>query len=475
MVEEFDKLYVVSDLHLGGPVGKRACRETPTLVKLIQAAIRDPLPRVALVLNGDIFDFLAIGPEAKEFNLHPERVLRAMGKDEEYKPFFDELGKFVREEARERHLILQLGNHDIELCLSQAQEAMLELMQVVEPVARSRVRFETSGTGWTCKVGHRLISVVHGNAWDPWNVVDHAVLTQVAQSAAHGAIRVPRTNAGTTMVCRVINKMKVDRPFVDLLKPEDKPLMAVLAAVDAPTSYLGLAKALSRRLPEGQFGELLGATPAAFESAPMRDGPQAEMASLLDEAALAMAPDGAAVLLEAEENLEQERRVRDLVSDELGQLRYALDYGRVGWKRLLAKVATTQGQPIADSLRNALNEWLADDTSFSIDQLSDIDRSIRAAAPDHIDLVIAGHTHLPRATPRYINTGTWMRVLKLNDSNYMADAASFQAFFNVVKRRHTLEELDALTIDPRQRPVAVVDATSAGLFRVEEDGQLKPL
>lgn len=471
MVDEFDKLYVVSDLHLGGPVGKRACRETPTLVKLIEIATRDPANRVALVLNGDIFDFLAIGPNAKEFNPHPERVLREMGKDAEYKQLFDALGSFVRE-VRERRLILQLGNHDIELCLPQAQETMLELMQVTEVASRNRVRFETSGAGWACKVGPRLILVVHGNAWDPWNVVDPGDLDRAVQAAIRGAVQAPSTNAGTTMVCRVINKIKDDQPFVDLLKPEDKPLMAVLAAVDAPTSYLGLATALARRMPEGQYGELLGTGQAPQDQVEGLRGPDAEIADLLESASKAVASGGAEVLLEAEENLELEKRVRDLVPDDLGQLGYARDYARVGWKRLLANVAKAKGQPVAASLRTALKEWLADDTSFAIDQLSDIDRRIRAAAPDHIDLVIAGHTHLPRSTPRYINTGTWMRVLKLNDSNYMASAAQFQTFFDVVKRRHTLDELDALRIDPRLRPVAVVDSASAGLFRVEEDGQL---
>lgn len=475
MVDEFDKIYVVSDLHLGGVPGRRVCRETPTLVKLIETATNENASSVALVLNGDIIDFLAIGPDAKEFNPHPERVLRAMGSDAEYKPFFDALGAFVRKKGGYR-LVLQLGNHDIELCLPAAQETLLELMQVTDAAARSRVTFETSGAGWTCKVGSRLILVVHGNAWDPWNVVDHVELDKAVRSArGRGSVRAPNANAGTTMVCRVINKIKAEQPFVDLLKPEDKPLMAVLAAVDAPTSYLGLAAALAKRIPKGQYGELLGRRGTDQGEGDDPTGPEEEMATFLAEASKSVAADGAEVLLQAEENLELEKRVRDLVPDDIGQLRYARDYGSVMWMRLTAQAARAKGQPVAASLRKALRAWLADDASFSVDQLSDFDRSIRDAAPDHIDLVIAGHTHFPRSTFRYINTGTWMRVLKLTDSDLLKDAESFRKFFDVVKGKHTLVDLDNLKIDPRQRPVAVVDTQKAELLTVGEDGQLSTL
>ena len=61
-----------------------------------------------------------------------------------------------------------------------------------------------------------------------------------------------------------------------------------------------------------------------------------------------------------------------------------------------------------------------------------------------------------------------MRVLKLNDSPYLDNDAAFKKFFNVVGREHTLAELDALNLDPRSRPVAVVDARGAGLFSVTD-------
>lgn len=69
MLYEFDKLFVLSDLHLGGPPGRRAFREQDALVWLINLAREDAAPRVAMVINGDIFDFLAIRPDAAAYIL----------------------------------------------------------------------------------------------------------------------------------------------------------------------------------------------------------------------------------------------------------------------------------------------------------------------------------------------------------------------------------------------------------------------
>lgn len=476
MIEEFDAIFVISDLHLGGAVGSRAFREASALRQFILRVRDDPSQRVALVINGDVFDFLAYGEQTPEFNFHPEALLRGMAaQGDELQPVFDALSDFVRD-ARERQLVLQIGNHDIELALHSAQQTLRELLRLTDPLHRARVRFETSGRGLLCKVGARLVQVVHGNAWDPWNEVDQAGLDAAARAAAGSGVRAvaPRSNAGTLMVCKVLNRIKRDHPFVDLLKPEDEPLMAVMAAIDAPSSYRGLALAFGTRLTAGEMGELLrageDATPAADMQA-VAAAAEREVAAFL--ARVPMVTDGTLALERAEQNLEQGRRVRELVVDDRGRLRALRSVGRVRLQQIAGAVERLRGQPELVSLRLALKRWLVDDRSFDIGSLAPIDVRILDGALPMADLVIAGHTHLPRhqfGQPEYINTGTWMRVLKLNGTPLLESDAAFQAFFNVVGRKHTLAELDALNLDPRLRPVAVVDRASARLCSVQDDG-----
>jgi hypothetical protein len=304
-------------------------------------------------------------------------------------------------------------------------------------------------------------------------MVDHAGLQAASDALARGAVPTPpKANAGTTMVCRVLNAIKVDFPFVDLLKPEDAPLMAVMAAIDMPTSYGGLTDALLARLPRKQWGELLGEN---ADAEPPLAGPEREVDQFLSGAPIA-ANDGTEVLRRVEDWMDQDkvRRPRDLVPVEDERLRSLGDYGRVKLQRIRSAVARLRGTPNEVSLRHALVNWLARDESFDIGRLSAIDLRIVDAAPHGVDLVIAGHTHVPRhqqGVPEYINTGTWMRVLKLTGSEYLQSDAKFRQFFDVVGKKHALAQLDQLDIDPRARPVAVVDARQAGLYSVVVKGK----
>jgi len=471
MVEEFDKLFAISDLHLGGPPGRRAFREVEALWRFIDRVRDDEAARVALVVNGDVIDFLAFGVDAPEFNLHPDAVLHELADaKDELQPVFRALANLVAASPRERHLVIQLGNHDIELALPSAQETLRDILGARNDPVRTRLHFETAGSGWLCKIGRRLVQVVHGNAWDPWNAIDHVGLDLAARDSVRpGArLRAPKTNAGTLMVCHVLNRIKQDYPFVDLLKPEDAPLMAVMAAVDPPTSYRGLLQAFRTRLSVGRYGELLEAT--APPEAGVGQGAEREVSEFLAAAPMST---GADALQRAEERRERGERARDLVPDERGQLRELRSVVSVRWQRIVDAAERMSGQPELASLRQALQRWLRPDTSFDVGRLSPIDLRIIDAALPGVDLVVAGHTHLPRqqsGAPDYINTGTWMRVLKLAGTQYLESDASFQSFFNVVGRPHTLVELDALGIDPRSRPVAVVDAKSAQLCAVHDDG-----
>lgn len=478
MVEEYDKLFVISDLHLGGPFGQRAFREGKALQKLLLNVRDEAAMRTAFVINGDFIDFLAFGSQSMEFNLRPHALLSGLvvrtedaDETQDLDEVFTALGALLAG-PRERHLVVQLGNHDIELAFASVQETLLTMLGATKEPARSRVHFETRGSGWLCKVGNRLVQVVHGNAWDPWNVVDHKGLEAAARAASSGSggTPAPRTNAGTLMVCHVLNSIKAQFPFIDLLKPEDAPLMAVTAAVDAPTSLRGLVQAFRTRLTQGEYAELLGARQSS--AGELSTSVERDVVEFL---AAIPRPMGADALRRAEERLERNERVRDLVGDERGQLREMRSVVKARWQQILSAADSLRGKPELRSLREALQRWLREDKSFEVDRLSAIDLRIIDGALPGVDLLIAGHTHLPRwqgGAPEYINTGTWMRVLKLNGTQYLESDAAFQTLFDVIGKPHNLQQLDALKLDPRSRPVAVVDKSSARLCSVHEDGSI---
>jgi UDP-2,3-diacylglucosamine pyrophosphatase LpxH len=480
MVCVLDKLYAVSDLHMGGPAGTMAFRESDALAWLIEVAIKDQCSNVGLLLNGDIFDFLA-EDDAKEFRLDADAVIRRHSSGE-LKPVFDALQGFVA--TNNRRLILQIGNHDIELALPDVQRAFIEVLGATSDQQKARILFETSGKGWFGVVGGRLVQAIHGNVCDPWNVVDHDALAKAAaaQGTTTDPIVLPETNAGTMLVVQAMNAIKKVFPFVDLLKPETAPLMAVLDAVDAKTSTTTLLRCLGRlEVQRGTAGELLR-NPA---NRPVEaTGLAAEIESFLASAAAPTPQES--LLMRAERDLRGGETPRGLAGGDRGHLRMAADWARVKRYEFTSRgTGPFRSGPDYKALRQALRDWLADDDTFDPNFWSAIDRRIAAEAARGVDVLIAGHTHFAREQTQkrmtYLNTGSWMRVLNLQGSSYLESDAQFQPLWNSLNnpdipgprktRKEKLAELDFLNLDIRKRPVAVVDRISASLNSVSGSGR----
>ena len=61
---------------------------------------------------------------------------------------------------------------------------------------------------------------VHGNEVDSWNVADYERLRRIGRDYQFGvSVEGWTPNAGAQMVIEVMNQIKRDYPFVDLLKP----------------------------------------------------------------------------------------------------------------------------------------------------------------------------------------------------------------------------------------------------------------
>jgi UDP-2,3-diacylglucosamine pyrophosphatase LpxH len=451
-----EKLYAISDLHIGGPAGAWAFRESAALGWLIDSIAAESTDlEIGLLLNGDVFDFLA-EPGAQAFSFNADVMLRRILADANLKPVVTALRKLVATEGR--LLIVQIGNHDIELALPAVQEELLRALNAGTRPTRDRVLFQQDPEGWLCKVAGQSVLAVHGNQSDPWNVVDYEGLRAAAGQRQRGGV--PDTNAGTTMVLNVINPIKAQYPFVDLLKPEGAPLMAVLQALDAPASATGLLRALGRlRLQRGSASELLGGPLTADALAGVEDELENYFSPL-------PRPGSEDTLRHIEDYLAAGLEPLDLVPERAEQLGQTVNSIRSRWA-----LWSPQGLPKSTLLREALARWLRDDESFDPGQPSAIDLLILRQATRGIEVLLAGHTHLARELRHqqcvYINTGTWMRLLKLQDSSYLQSDPAFAPLW-LALQANTLQALDLLKLDLRQRPVAVVDSSGARLQSVHE-------
>jgi hypothetical protein len=229
-IPQFDELYSVSDLHMGGlGTGAQIFDSGPQLSRLINH-LRSKSGNIALVINGDTVDFLA-EPDAKSFDPDgaPRKLERIAG-DASFETVWTALKKFVR--TKSRSLIITLGNHDLELALPWMRAGLLNLLAGDDDAARGRILLSFDGAGFLCRVGNATVLCVHGNEVDTWNITDHETIRRFGRDLQHGSNVddwVP--NAGTHLVINVMNDIKKGYPFVDLLKPELEAVIPVLLAV----------------------------------------------------------------------------------------------------------------------------------------------------------------------------------------------------------------------------------------------------
>jgi UDP-2,3-diacylglucosamine pyrophosphatase LpxH len=437
-MDQLDKLHAVSDLHLGGAPGHQIFDRGALLAATIDSLReRAPEARVGLVLNGDIVDFLAAPGATYLDPFGAVAKLEAILADPAFSPVWAALARFVR--ADKRTLVLGLGNHDVELSLPDVQDRLLHAICGDSLEARARVRVAMDGTGYSCAVGGRRVLCVHGNEVDAWNVVDQGALNKVIQGLRQASAVPPwDPNAGTRLVIDVMNGIKRNFPMVDLLKPETKPVVAVLLALD-PTALTALKRfapiAARLGLQEVRSAGFLGEEPAAPSE-------EAALAALVRRA---KAPDPAAPTGPAKA-AQLLAEVEDLYRDGKSAVELSPAGGTLGFGDLIVD-ALLRRDPAKD-LRESLQGWLAGDQTFAIGTEDDVFRGLDDRVGPSVDFVIAGHTHLARALRRkrapgyYFNSGTWVRLIRLSEAMLSDDhafAPVYQAF-----RGQSLEALDSV-------------------------------
>lgn len=462
MALTFDEVYSVSDLHLGGVKGFQIFDQGDLLARTVHMiAALPPGRRVALVLNGDVVDFLA-EPEARYLDVEgAHEKLKRIEADAAFRPVFDALRQLVR--TPDRTLVVCMGNHDVEMALPKAHEFLERALCEADVAARGRLRFVLDGTGFEARVGRARALFVHGNEVDPWNVVDHDALRRIIR-ALHADKPLPewRSNAGTQLVVDVMNDIKRRYPLVDLLKPETKPVPAVLMGLE-PT-VLGKLSALAPlllkktatavRMRRGLLGE---------EDVNAPGGGQVELSS---DAALRQLMPGEVRGVSGQQLLER-------AEAELAKGGPALDWSRLPGNdaRMLGMGGMAMdvilGRDRDENLRDALKEWLSRDDTFEWTTQDETFRELDESVGPDIDFLVAGHTHLERSLQRkrgaghYFNSGTWVQLIQLMPEQ-LEDRQRFAPVLAAF-REGTLAALDAAKLVLRRPTVVAIRAEEGGI------------
>ena len=386
-------LFVISDLHLGGELGFQICSPDgqARLADFIRyvAAQKTDYQDVHLVLNGDIVDFLA----EQEFSSFTNDDAAARAKLATIigntRQVWDSLRHLVAAGTR---LTVMLGNHDIELSLPGARKLLMDT------IGEGRVEFIYDNQALV--VGPVLIE--HGNRYDGWNVVSHDALRAIRSAMSRGEKPLEYLGpAGSQLVQSVMNPIKVQYPFVDLLKPEDSGMLPILAVLD-PASMKNVARlaALAAKSKQARFDE---------NGIPLDQQNIAAVVQQLQDNSLKLAlslagmddPQNIAAMGEAKGFWE---RLQNAASEaarnvQLNMLLRALRH-------------------YAETARQAFNVG-CEDPGYLL--------PANAATANGHKVIIYGHTHLAKRVnldkpgTLYLNTGTWADLMKIPDAVLGAD------------------------------------------------------
>lgn len=377
-----------------------------------------------LVIHGDFIDFLAEKPYASWTPEEPTALDKLSAVFRKSSALFDRLAHCV---GRIQRLTLLLGNHDIELALPKVRDALLRRLGTDS----HRCVFVCNNE--TYRVGDLLIE--HGNRYDSWNAIDYDGLREIVSCTSRGEIPPEelRICPGSELVHEVMNPLKERYHFIDLLKPEDQLVVLLLSAFEP---------GLRRDIPI-----IFNASSSYAQEIYRR-----ARWWLSDRSP---APGQRHLVAGEAEEIDLSPEISEAFSDVLaiaGPLQGAGNERR--WQRFFLKdpqdglqARFSRGESIDDKtllkLKTALRAKLKSDRTFDANNSDDQYCKAAAAmiAKGLATVVVMGHTHLYRDVKieggRYLNTGTWADLIRLDQALLADDKAASEQFLDWLRRLST--------------------------------------
>lgn len=461
-MSKMKKLFIISDLHLGGKsdqrdshgnlteFGSQICHSYDQLKEFLNWVCNEAINfdgDVEIIINGDIVDFLA-EDEYNHDNLNTEIwthdenhaikkleqiINRTKGKDGI--SIFDVLKKFTQ---NGNHLTLILGNHDVELSLPNVRRYLEEIL-----TPNGSLKFIFDGEAYTC--GDVLIE--HGNRYDSWNMINHSRLRQERSILSRGLIVDEKERnkkyflppAGTLLVIYVINKLKKRFRFVDLLKPETGAVIPILLTINEKTyqiinDILRISPALTKQKISSKIDNKYQPKKAGYLSATRKNKHLLISTSdILNEEIGKNAK-----LFE----LEQENNNGNLMFDKEKTLNIDILKEKSEGLLNLTSMAMDNfsGGKNIEKLKIALRK-IQNDISFNIskEDLVYLKAAEKIINTGKYSCVVFGHTHLPKKihiqtsnekSGIYFNTGTWTNIIKLPEDLFLPAEKDIDEKFN---------------------------------------------
>lgn len=405
-------VHVISDLHLGGAPASEAgpaFQMCPPATHTLLAAYIDRLPPCTeqleshLVIAGDVVDFLAevpFLPFTGDSAIACAKLTRIFDSS---KVVWDALARFSSQ--RKGILTLLLGNHDIELSLPRVRKMLLERLPGLH------VRFIYDNEAFT--LGPLLIE--HGNRFDAWNAVPHDALRRVRSQMSRNGKVTPNFPAlpGSRMVIDVINPLKQQYPFVDLLKPETAAALPIVAALGG----IGLSQVWSA------FSK--------YRAQKAVDYDEENAEPLANNYINASRNDDGALWLEAQQ-IGSSGKGQDVsaLGDMLGR----------GVVQVSEKVRAARIDAVFAAFRSLTRLHRMHREAFDVEIEADTYiKPAQHAALRGFKVVVYGHTHLPKnvklapgtsgTAAQYLNTGTWADMMCIPEGIWDPDEESGRRMF----------------------------------------------
>jgi UDP-2,3-diacylglucosamine pyrophosphatase LpxH len=363
-------LIVISDLHLAADTERGLFRSDTELTSFFRWVLKEA-KGCRLILNGDIFDFLAPGSKGapkRAFNVEeaPVQVADIISK---HRQVFQALGEIAR--SVDHQLVIASGNHDPELALPEVQEQIEK--ELLGARSSRQIVWAVHGIAMRARVGAAQILIEHGDQYDPWNRIDHDSVRATTSMSSKGITwdSVFVTPPGSELVINHLNNLRENHPWIDLLKPEVEAVLPVILEMTSLKEKMAHSEIVRLRLK------------ALAQSAVMASW--------------------------RKRNPEKLFRVsrQDLFQDYLDSINPE--------RQMRSKSPRDKYRKIIWRLKKVSKEC----TFFNI-SASDEPPEVKILLTQGVDAVIHGHTHSAKAHQvgrgLYLNAGTWGQLLRLPSS-----------------------------------------------------------
>lgn len=430
------QVYIISDLHIGGAAspdprqrGFRLCTHTDILANFINSlAVSDEATE--LVINGDMVDFLAEEP----FEVFTEsqraasaKLLRIINREQ---AFFDALRHFLRQG---HSLTILTGNHDIELTLPEVRQ----LFERTIAAQGKKYRFITDGEAYT--IGKEVI-IEHGDQYDAWNKIDHSGLLLLRKMQSRRELlpaKLPFVPPkGSALVRHIINPLKKQYQFIDLLKPENEAVLPILLALEPNlrskiVTLLGLSTGWTNA---NSFDPPTDTTERHITEPTKRSRKINTQKLINDELRHVLSEEDLKAFNRATPELEKPAEMTE--TQDRGW------FDTYTWASGLLSLLTQKDDKNIKKRLPALLKALRvlqNDRSFDVSQesLREYETAARHLVGNGYKYVIMGHTHFARRIPLndagaiYFNCGTWADLMRFPKAIFSGNDQDALAQLNV--------------------------------------------